>query len=144
MNSIHRSLTRLTHRFMSSLSVCTLMMSMCLVLSPCVGSAQPETSELMPQKSATTPEVADTPKSSSSDQAQAVQRLPSAQGLQNNKDEFEQVKEARLNELRYKHLWIAYSLVWLIIFIFIRKTWIRSQAVEQRIIELQSRLNKLE
>jgi hypothetical protein len=98
----------------------------------------------MPQKSVATPEAADTHKSSTSGQVQEVQRPPSAQSLQNNKDEFEQVKETRLNELRYKHLWIAYSLVWLIIFIFIRKTWIRSQAVEQRIIELQSRLNKLE
>ena len=62
----------------------------------------------------------------------------------NNKDEFERVKEARLNELRYKHLWIAYSLVWLIIFMFIKRTWSRSQAVEQRLIELQSRVNQLE
>lgn len=60
------------------------------------------------------------------------------------KEEFERVKEERLNDLRYKHLWIAYSLVWLIIFVFIRGTWRRSQAVEENVKSLQSRLEKLE
>ena len=55
-----------------------------------------------------------------------------------------QDKEARLEELRYKHLWIAYSLVWLIIFFFIRQTWIRHQAVASRLDELQTRLKDLE
>ena len=84
-----------------------------------------------------------TPTSASSQ----VTSLESSQGTskaQSDKDEFGRVKEVRLNELRYKHLWIAYSLVWLIVFIFIRGTWRRSQAVEQRIIDLQNRLSKLE
>lgn len=53
-------------------------------------------------------------------------------------------KEQRLEDLRYKHLWIAYSLVWLIIFLFIRQTWRRSGAVEARLDELKSRLATLE
>lgn len=60
------------------------------------------------------------------------------------KDDFNSDREARLEELRYKHLWIAYSFVWLIIFLFIRQTWQRSQAVSNRLDELKSRLIKLE
>ena len=72
---------------------------------------------------------------------QVAQKAPK---IQADQDESERLKETRLNELRYKHLWIAYSIVWLIVFVFIRGTWRRSQAVEQRIIELQTRLSKLE
>lgn len=61
-----------------------------------------------------------------------------------DKNRFEREKEARLEELRYKHLWIAYSLVWLIIFMFMRSTKQKSQAVSERLDELKNRLNKLE
>ena len=57
---------------------------------------------------------------------------------------FDSEKEARLESLRYKHLWIAYSMVWIVIFIFIRQTWRRSQAVSGRLEELKSRLIALE
>lgn len=60
------------------------------------------------------------------------------------KKNFDSEKETRLEDLRYKHLWIAYSLVWLIIFFFIRQTWLRSQAVSIRLEEFKSRLVKLE
>lgn len=57
---------------------------------------------------------------------------------------FDADKEARLESLRYKHLWIAYSLVWLIIFGFMRATWKRGQSVESRLDELKARLADLE
>lgn len=60
------------------------------------------------------------------------------------KNNFDSEKETRLEDLRYKHLWIAYSLVWLIIFFFIRQTWLRSQLVSIRLEEIKSRLVKLE
>ena len=60
------------------------------------------------------------------------------------KDAFNSAKEERLEDLRYKHLWIAYSLVWIIIFLFIRQTWQRSTHVTQRLDELKARLGKLE
>lgn len=60
------------------------------------------------------------------------------------KSQFDSEKEQRLEDLRYKHLWIAYSFVWIIIFIFIRQTWSRSQAVSSRLEELKVRLIKLE
>ena len=77
---------------------------------------------------------------------QATPSEPSAKELTARaaKEDFERVKEERLNQLRYRHLWIAYSLVWLIIFVFIRGTWKRSQAVEDNLRALQDRLTKLE
>ena len=57
---------------------------------------------------------------------------------------FDAEKEQRLEELRYKHLWIAYSLVWLIVFAFMFSTWKRGQAVEDRLDELKQRLAQLE
>lgn len=57
---------------------------------------------------------------------------------------FDSAKEARLEDLRYKHLWLAYSMVWIVIFVFIRQTWQRSQAVSGRLEELKSRLIALE
>ena len=56
----------------------------------------------------------------------------------------ELAKELRLEELRYKHLWIAYSIVWLVIFLFIRSTWKRSEAVAGRLDELKGRIKRLE
>lgn len=53
-------------------------------------------------------------------------------------------KEERLEEMRYKHLWLAYSFVWIIVFVFIRQTWQRNQATVQRLDELKTRLAKLE
>lgn len=60
------------------------------------------------------------------------------------KEQAELAKEQRLEELRYKHLWIAYSIVWLVIFMFIRSTWKRSEAVAARLDELKGRVKRLE
>ena len=53
-------------------------------------------------------------------------------------------KEQRLEELRYRHLWIAFSLVWLITLVFVYGTWQRSQAVASRLDELKARLAQVE
>ena len=71
---------------------------------------------------------------------QAQQAQPQA----NETAQAEAAKEQRLEDLRYKHLWIAYALIWLIIFSFIRSTWKRSEAVSERLDELKGRLKRLE
>ena len=52
--------------------------------------------------------------------------------------------EARAEELRYRHLWIAYGMVWLIIFIFVLRTWRMNQATTSELQALKRRLAKLE
>ena len=52
--------------------------------------------------------------------------------------------EARAEELRYRHLWIAYGMVWLIIFIFVLRTWKMNQATTSELQALKRRLAKLE
>ena len=151
MNTLSRSQIRQSVRnSMSTQSLSLGLLALCgsLVLfgiEPI--SAQPSAPDQVAPSSAG-PQGSETAKPAPAAPTQAatpqVQQTSVAQKTQGDKDEFERVKEARLNELRYKHLWIAYSLVWLIIFVFIRGTWRRSQAVEQRIIELQNRLSKLE
>ena len=97
-----------------------------------------------------TPSVAQAQDSSESVQQEAKQEAkqtkvdirPNPTLAANNN--FDSEKEERLENLRYKHLWIAYSLVWIIIFVFIRQTWQRSQAVSSRLEELKSRLIALE
>jgi hypothetical protein len=83
-----------------------------------------------------TPHVAPT-----ADQAQTQAQT---QAQADEKAQADVAKEQRLEDLRYKHLWIAYSLIWLIIFGFIRNTWKRSEAVSDRLDELKGRLKRLE
>lgn len=149
MNPLSRPLTRprvLISGQPSRLIVGSIMICVALLGATAVTSAQSNAPDQGSSSSAPAASV----KVQSSPSAQAPQATSAPQSTQvaskaqSDKDEFERVKEARLDELRYKHLWIAYSLVWLIVFIFIRGTWRRSQAVEQRIVELQERLSKLE
>ncbi|MAD60097.1 MAG: hypothetical protein CMH49_01105 [Myxococcales bacterium] len=100
----------------------------------------------------------DTPNKAPTEQSKVVKATPSPQALELKLDShkvlpdpksaanknFDSAKEARLEDLRYKHLWIAYSMVWIVIFVFIRQTWQRSQAVSGRLEELKSRLIALE
>jgi hypothetical protein len=58
------------------------------------------------------------------------------------KQEFE--KTQRLEKLRYEHLWIAYALIWLAIFVFIWKTWQKSVAQDQKIAELAQKISQFE
>jgi hypothetical protein len=73
-----------------------------------------------------------------------VSEAQAAQADQAAPTDKELAKEQRLEELRYKHLWIAYSVVWLVIFFFLRSTWKRSEAVAARLEELKERVKRAE
>lgn len=53
-------------------------------------------------------------------------------------------KAERLQEMRYKHLWIAYSAIWLIVFVFMFRTWKQSQGTRDQLEGLKARLAELE
>ena len=74
--------------------------------------------------------------------AEVPQAAPAISTSQNDPNAFK--KEQRLEELRYRHLWIAFSLVWLITLVFVYRTWQRSQAVASRLDELKARLAQVE
>lgn len=50
----------------------------------------------------------------------------------------------RKSELRHKHLWIAYSLIWFTIHGFVFATWRRTRATAGELDELRARLAELE
>lgn len=52
--------------------------------------------------------------------------------------------EARTEELRYKHLWIAYSMVWILVFVFVLRTWKLNNTTTAELDSLKRRLAKLE
>lgn len=49
-----------------------------------------------------------------------------------------------LEDLRYKHLWIAYSVIWLIVFVFMYRTYAVGTENRARLEALKSRLALLE
>ena len=51
---------------------------------------------------------------------------------------------AALEELRYKHLWIAYALIWLTVFLFMYRTYRIGHENRDRIDGLKQRLAELE
>ena len=65
-------------------------------------------------------------------------------------EEIAGIKEsARVDALRYadrgnRHLWIAYSLIWLFIFLLIFRTWKRSAALEEELDEVKRRLRAID
>lgn len=50
----------------------------------------------------------------------------------------------RLEALRYRHLWIAYGAIWLIIFGFVWRTWRQGNATAGELDNLRKRLAELE
>ena len=52
--------------------------------------------------------------------------------------------DAALEELRYKHLWIAYGLIWLIVFLFMLRTYNVGRENRETLDALKSRLLQLE
>jgi len=50
----------------------------------------------------------------------------------------------RIEEMRYRHLWIAYSLIWLIVFVFVFRTWKLNQSTAGELEALNRRLKSLE
>lgn len=55
---------------------------------------------------------------------------------------FEQVE--RLEKLRYRHLWIAYSFIWALIFIFVWRTYRRVDESDRVIESLKAQIDQLE
>ena len=53
-------------------------------------------------------------------------------------------REAALESLRYKHLWIAYGLIWLIIFLFMYRTYQVGRRNRETLDTLKARLAQLE
>lgn len=53
-------------------------------------------------------------------------------------------KAERLEALRYQHLWIAYGAIWLIVFVFVFRTWRSSTALAGELDGLKARLAELE
>lgn len=53
-------------------------------------------------------------------------------------------KAERLEALRYQHLWIAYGAIWLIVFVFVWRTWRSSEALGAELDGLKARLADLE
>ena len=53
-------------------------------------------------------------------------------------------REAALESLRYKHLWIAYGLIWLIIFLFMYRTYQVGRRNRETLDTLKTRLAQLE
>ena len=50
----------------------------------------------------------------------------------------------RMEEMRYQHLWMAYAFIWLIIFLFVYRTWKLNQATVEELRSLQRRIASLE
>lgn len=67
-----------------------------------------------------------------------VDGAPSVAGLAS----FE--KAERLEALRYRHLWIAYSMIWLVVFAFAWRTWKRTGETGRELAALKTRLDELE
>ncbi len=52
--------------------------------------------------------------------------------------------EERKDDLRHRHLWIAYALIWVSIHGLIHRTWTRSRATAAELEVLKARLAELE
>jgi hypothetical protein len=132
------STTHLSNALLSIGALCVLALCLSAGFSVAYGDeTQPDAVPVPPAKPAATPVPVATPVPSTPSTVNAGE--PSS-----DKNIFAREKEARLETLRYRHLWIAFSLVWLIVFLFIRATWIRGRAVESRLDELKARLSALE
>lgn len=49
-----------------------------------------------------------------------------------------------LEPMRYRHLWIAYGAIWLLVFVFVFRTWRTSQQTSAELDGLKRRLAELE
>lgn len=53
-------------------------------------------------------------------------------------------KTQRLEELRYRHLWIAYGAAWLIVFGFVWRTWKQAEETDRSLADLKRRVAEME
>ena len=70
------------------------------------------------------------------------EKAKSAKPVEASVEKFE--KAERLESMRYRHLWVAYGAIWLIIFLFVFRTWKMNQATSAELERLKARLNDLE
>ena len=57
---------------------------------------------------------------------------------------FQATSEADMQDMRHRHLWVAYGALWSIAFAFIWRTARRQQGAERALAELESRLDAWE
>ena len=76
------------------------------------------------------------------EQAQASPSAKNDTKVRNSPDSFE--RTARLESMRYRHLWLAYGFIWLIVFLFMFRTWKLHQSNSVELDALTRRLKALE
>ena len=54
------------------------------------------------------------------------------------------VPSERLENMRYRHLWLAYAFVWLFVFLFIFRTWQMNQKTTEELAQVRAKLAALE
>jgi len=79
-----------------------------------------------------TPVLADEPAGAS-----AAERAPQVTA-------FQATSEAEMQDMRHRHLWLAYGALWAIAFAFIWRTTRRQQGADRALKELESRLDAWE
>ena len=67
----------------------------------------------------------------------AVERAPQVTA-------FQATSEAEMQDMRHRHLWLAYGALWAIAFAFIWRTTRRQQGADRALMELESRLDAWE
>ena len=76
------------------------------------------------------------------EQSSATPSKTSTAKVRNTPDSFE--RTARLESMRYRHLWLAYGFIWLIVFLFVFRTWKLNQSNSVELDALTRRLKALE
>lgn len=76
------------------------------------------------------------------EQAKAPSSADTKGKVRNTPDSFE--RTARLESMRYRHLWLAYGFIWLIVFVFMFRTWKLHQSNRVELDALTRRLKALE
>ncbi len=56
----------------------------------------------------------------------------------------DEARQERLDDLRHRHLWIAYGLIWGSVFLFAHRSWKRSERTGAELEDLKKRLAALE
>ena len=76
------------------------------------------------------------------EQASATSTAPATKKVLKTPDSFE--RTARLESMRYRHLWLAYGFIWVVVFIFVFRTWKLHQSNRGELDALTRRLKALE
>jgi hypothetical protein len=99
--------------------------------------------EVQPTDQPLVPAVQSQEKSNEAIKQDSAQKQEQSIDLEQRKqDEFQ--KAERLESLRYRHLWIAYALIWASVFWLMWKTWRKSVEQEEKIAELSQKIAQLD